>query len=573
MRLTGCIWFKEDVMVDLKSRPFFLDEADSKWVEDTLRRMTPDEKAGQVFLELGTLDEKDLKERILENHAGAVLFRPGRAEALQDAIRFLQDRTDIPLLCAGNTEEGGIGIIKEGTYFAKEMGISATSRPEEHAYRNGLITGRESTAIGCNWSFGPSVDMNIDWRSPITNVNSYGTDFGQALRNAQAFIKGAAKSGVACAPKHFPGEGYDDRDQHFMPELNEMSCEEWSASFGKIFKGLTDGGVLTLMPGHIALPAFQKKYQPDFQDHKEALPCELSPAIMTDLLRGELGFAGVAVSDNTCIGGFSNAMARAEAIPRMIAAGCDMIMYSFDFKEDIGYLKEGLAGGLVTEERLDEAVTRILAVKAALGLHKKKKAGTLVPGGEALRVIGCPEHAAWSAECAEEAVTLVKDTQHLLPVTPEKYKKILLEFVCDSWKQPELEKFFTEKLTASGFDVHVFRPEEEEKDRSIRAYKDRYDLIFYVGCVDTPHKDKSVLRINWSETRNVPGRVRDVPALYLSLANPYDLVDVPVIKTYINGYSCNLFAMEAAVGKIMGKSTFKGKSPVDPFCGRWDAAL
>ena len=116
-------------------------------------------------------------------------------------------------------------------------------------------------------------------------------------------------------------------------------------------------------------------------------------------------------------------------------------------------------------------------------------------------------------------------------------------------------------------------PEEEEKDRSIRAYKDRYDLIFYVGCVDTPHKDKSVLRINWSETRNVPGRVRDVPALYLSLANPYDLVDVPVIKTYINGYSCNLFAMEAAVGKIMGKSTFKGKSPVDPFCGRWDAAL
>lgn len=257
----------------------------------------------------------------------------------------------------------------------------------------------------------------------------------------------------------------------------------------------------------------------------------------------------------------------------MLAAGCDMIMYSFDFKEDLAYMKEGLRQGIVTEERLDEAVTRILGVKAALGLHKKKAAGTLVPGREVLSVIGQEEHRKWAKECADEAVTLVKDTQQLLPVTPEKYKKILLEFVCDPEKQPELENMAVPKLTSAGFDVHVFNLKEEEKDRSVKTYKENYDLAFYIGCIETPHKDKTVLRIDWSRTRNVPSRVRDVPALYLSVANPYDLVDVPMIRTYINGYASNQYVMDAAIDKITGKSSFRGTSPVDPFCGRRDAEL
>ena len=195
-------------------------------------------------------------------------------------------------------------------------------------------------------------------------------------------MRGAKKNGVAVAIKHFPGDGIDERDQHILTSVNSLSREEWDESFGKIYSSLISQGAETVMVGHIALPAYADR-------DERFLPASLSRSLITGLLREKLGFNGMVSTDATPMVGFTSAMPRARAIPSAIAAGVDMILFNKDIDEDYRFLLEGIRDGILTVERLDDAVTRILATKAALGLHIKQKRETLVPGPEALSAVGC----------------------------------------------------------------------------------------------------------------------------------------------------------------------------------------
>ncbi|MCD7821109.1 MAG: glycoside hydrolase family 3 protein [Clostridiales bacterium] len=567
-------------MVDLRANPFYLDDEGVAWVQETLASMTDEEKIGQLFCPIGgNTEENYLKGFVEEFKPGAMLYRPMPAAEVQKTHRLIQETSRIPLLFGANLESGGNGICADGTYFSRPMGVAASNDPV-NAYRLGAIAGKEAQAVGCNWAFSPICDLDLNFRNPITNVRTFGTDQDRIIRFVKEQLKGLKDYGVAAAVKHFPGDGVDDRDQHLAVTVNSLSVEEYDATYGAIWQEVVNAGALSIMVGHILQPAYSRYFNPELKD-EDILPASMSKELLQGLLRGKLGFNGMLVTDATPMVGFNTPLPRREAIPTAIAAGCDMILFNKDIREDYQFIRDALADGRLTWERVDEAVTRTLAMKAAMGLPERKAAGTLVPGPEALSVVGCAEHLAQAKECADKAVTLVKDTQSLLPISPEKYKKIRLYLLEDrvggGFKDGEgATGKIKQKLEDEGFEVTLFdysKPDFYEMfEGGVADIKSKFDLAVYVACIDTA-SNQSVRRIDWVHlmAADAPWFVNDVPALFVSLANPYHLVDAPMIKTFINAYTPTEEVMDAVVDKLMGRSEFKGVNPVDPFCGVWGA--
>lgn len=562
-------------MVDLKARPFGLSDGDIAWVEETLAAMTLEEKLGQLLCPIaGALTEEEL----LAYHVGGVMYQPLAAETLREHYQVLQTRAEIPLLLAANTEYGGIGVTTDGTHFAKPLGVAATGE-DEQAYRLGLIACTETAALGGNWSFAPVVDIDNNFQSPITNVRTFGSDPERVLRLGRQFLRGADEAGVAAAIKHFPGDGMDGRDQHLHVTVNSLSAEDWDATYGHIYRELIAAGAKTVMVGHIAQPAWAKKLAPGLSDADALRPATLSAPLLGGLLRGRCGFNGMIVSDATTMLGFTCAMPRRLAVPACIMSGVDMFLFNVDLAEDMQYLRQGYEEGRLTPERLDEALRRILGLKASLGLHTRRKAGALVPPKSALAALRCPRHRAWAKECADKAVTLVKDTAGLLPVTPGRYPRVALLSMESEGRAGDTggcAAALRRELEGAGFTVEepadLVQPSPAAP--KVEAVKARYDLIIYCFNLQTV-SNQTAVRLNWKQfpACAMPWLTAEVPTLAVSFANPYHLYDAPQIKTYVNAYTYNEETPRAVVEKLTGKAPFTGKSPVDAFCGRRDCAL
>ena len=579
-------------MTDLKAKPFYLNNEQVKWVEDTLASMTLEEKAGQVFCPMGFTDDIGaLRHMVRDIGVGGMMYRMGPAGYIQNTHRTIQSLAKIPLLLAANTEAGGSGLALEGTGFGAPMAVAATDDPE-NGYRMGYVSCAEGAALGLNWSFAPIVDIDMDFHNPITNTRTFGSDAHKVIAFASRYMDGADENDVAVAIKHFPGDGVDERDQHILTSINSLTCEAWQESYGRVYKTLIDKGAKTVMVGHIAQPAWVKKLCPDATRREQLLPASLSKSLITGLLRGELGFNGLVCTDATPMVGFTCAMPRSEAIPAVIAAGADMILFNKSLEEDYGFLLEGLKTGKVTESRLDEAVTRILATKASLHLPEKQAQGKLVPGPEALETVGCEAHRAWAREVADRAVTLVRDEQNLLPISPKKYPRVYLNVI---QKSLDPEDGFVQQWKAlfeqEGFAVTVrdrrttivpadfmdpnLPPEKgmllHEMYRSVGEMKESYDLYVYI-CNMQNASNNTTLRLNWNVAfglgDDAPWLAKEIPVMMISTACPYHLFDAPMMETYINAYSGEAEFSRAVMEKIMGRSEFTGISPVDPFCGK-----
>lgn len=556
-------------MVDLKAKPFNLSEEDIRWVKDTIASMSEEEKIGQLFVPIGYSSDPDyLQHVMLDHHIGGIMYRCGKSEEMQACHRWLQEHSKIPLLIGANLEAGGDGIATDGTAYGKQMEAAAAGDPK-YAYYLGKISCREGHAVGCNWAFAPVVDIDNNWRNPITNVRTYGHDPQMVLACAEEYMKAAHEEHTLVAVKHFPGDGMDEVDQHILTSVNTCTPEEWDRTYGHIYQEMINAGADTVMVGHIAMPLYQKKINPDFPD--ELMPASLSKELLTGLLREKLGFNGLISTDSTCMVGFSCTMEREKAVPYAIEAGCDMFLFNKDLDEDYHFMLDGYHKGILSEKRLEEALERILGMKAHLGLHKMKKE-EIVPPVEALHVLNCQEHQRWADECADRSVTLVKDTQHLLPLNPQKTPKVLLEILGHFDSNERVLKSFHEKLVKEGFQVEDYVPEDFQSAKfDVHTFRKKYDLVIYLANVENA-SNKVTNRLDWftfwGNGNNVPWFVKERPVLFISLANPYHLIDVPMIKTYINAYSNNEHVLNAVIEKIMGRSSFKGKSPVDPFLGK-----
>ncbi len=574
-------------MIDYRAKPFELNDSDIRWVQQTLSGMDLETKVGQLFcLVVVSPDPNDILEETRQ--AGVkpcgYMARPFPSVEVQNLYRTLQEQADIPLLLAANLERGGDGIALDGTTFGSQMQIAATD-DDTLAYRLGLIAGREGRAVGCNWTFSPVIDIDYNYHNPITNTRTYGSDPERVLRMACAFMKGIQENGITVSIKHWPGDGVDGRDQHLVTSVNSLSVEEWDATFGMVYGGMIDAGAETVMAGHIMQPAYSQKLKPGIRD-TEIMPASLAPELNITLLREQLDFNGLVVTDATPMAGMTAAMPREKAVPYCIAAGCDIFLFSMNLEQDYGFMLKGVQDGTLSMERLDDAVRNILAFKASMKLHHQKAEGTLVPDESILSVLNNPEHRAWAKECADKAVTLVKDTQNLLPLTVDQHKRILLYVLGDKGGYMDegggINETFIKLLTDEGFEIEKFDYGQLEgmnmwassMFRDPLSQLQNYDLVLYFASLKTA-SNQTTVRIDWAQPMgiDVPKFVHDIPTAFVSVDNPYHLQDVPMVKTFINGYTSSAHIVEAVVEKLLGKSPFKGINPVDPFCGYWDSKL
>lgn len=565
-------------MFDYRAKPFYLDDEDVAWVEKTFSEMTEDEKIQSLFFPcMRNYDEASIDELLNTLHPCGVMYRPCSAEEAVNATNMFRKKSKIPMLIAANLEKGGNGIVNEGTLIGAPLEIAATDNIE-NARRLGILCAREGKAVGANYAFAPIIDIDYNFRNPITNTRTFGSDPARVAAFGAAYTEECQKLGVCVSIKHFPGDGRDERDQHLVTSINDLSCEDWMATYGNNYKASIDKGALTVMVGHIMQPAWEKRINPDLKD-EDIMPATLSPELIgpEGLLRKYLGFNGVICTDATTMAGFTIPMDRSKSVPYSIACGADIFLFNKNMEEDLEYMRAGVRDGIITKERLDEAVKRVLALKAALKLYKQTEDLKLE---DALKVLGCEEHQQWAKEIADQSVTLVKEEKGVLPLNPNK-KRVLYypieseQGVAYSVKAGVCDHF-KELLEKEGFEVTTFVPPQGFEGKTPRQDEvtKEYDYIIYLANMSTK-SNQTTVRIEWAQPMgaNCPHYLNSVPTIFISVENPYHLLDVPRIKTFINAYNSNDYVLEAIIDKIMGRSEFKGVNPVDPFCGKWDTRL
>jgi beta-N-acetylhexosaminidase len=540
--------------------------------------MTTEEKIGQLFcLITYTEDEGYLRHLSAGLRVGGVMLRTMDKTAIQKTVDTLQAYAKIPLLISANLESGMNQTCIEGTRVGCQMAVAATG-DKGYASKLGEVIGKEASALGVNWAFAPVVDIDYNFRNPITNTRTYGSDPETVAEMGAAYVKAVESYGLAASIKHFPGDGVDERDQHLVASVNTMTCNEWDATYGKVYKRCIDAGAKTVMAGHIMLPAYSKRLNPNLAD-EDVMPGLIAKELLNGLLRERLGFNGLIVTDSTTMAGMGTVMPREIAVPLTIAAGCDMFLFTKNLEEDFKFMADGVSNGTITPERLDEAVTRILALKASLKLPEKNNG---YDGPKAAEYIGCDGHAKIAAEIANASITLIKEEPGIFPLLASRYKRVLV-YVKESGQNAfgagvtvGASERFIEKLRARGFDAERFaNPGGWEGLASpVGELYRKYDLIIYLANLATK-SNQTTVRLEWEEPMgaDVPVYMNSIPTVFISLENPYHLLDVPRVKTYINTYGSSDVILESLLDKLQGASSFKGRSPVDAFCGKWDTKL
>ena len=294
-----------------------------------------------------------------------------------------------------------------------------------------------------------------------------------------------------------------------------------------------------------------------------------------------LKFNGLAITDATPMIGYNAAMPRKDLLPATINAGIDMILFNKNIDEDYRFIHEAIDNGTLSIKRVDEAVTRILGTKLAQGIMNTNGELTLLPPKEIN--LHSAEHHKLAEEVAKKSVTLVKDRDQLLPLTPKKYPHVRLVVLGDSddggFKEGgHVTQAFKDALEKEGFKVKLFNRKSldfhEMFEEGVEDMEKKFDLAFYVANVETA-SNQTTTRLDWIHlmAADSPWFMKSIPTVFVSTANPYHLYDIPNVSTFINAYTGNQASIDAIMRKVTGKEKFEGKNPVDPFCGDFTTRL
>ena len=570
-------------IVDLKAKPYNLDDEQIAWVEETLAGMTDDEKIGQLFVSLFFLGVDSFSGNVLTNkeilekfHIGGARYQGGSGAQVQTLLNELQNHSRIPLLIAANCDSGGNGACNDGTYIASAAQCEA-SRDPQVAWDAGYVSGAESAALGVNVNFGPCVDILYNWRNTIVNTRAYGTNPEDVITYTNAYVDGISESGVLSGIKHWPGDGVEERDQHLVLGVNDQTPEEWDASFRKVYQNHVDRGVEMIMAGHIALPYYQKKLNPQLED-AEILPATLAEELLQDLLKTDLGFNGVVITDASHMLGMTSAMRREEYVPLAVAAGCDMFLFFNVMEEDFEFMLNGYRKGIITEERLLDANRRILGLKAKLNLHTQQADGTLAKSKDALTVIGSEKHLEMRANAADKGITLVKNTLDQLHLNPTDHRRIRLYHLTGEVggiyaAGEKTVQLLIDELSKRGYEVTVNDGSSRVKGSTVK-FRDEVDAALVVAEV-VGYGAQNNYRIQWKTamSNECPWYVWEVPTFMVSLNFTTHLHDATMVKCYINAYHSNEEIIRQTLDKMEGKSEFKGTPNDLVWAGKWQAKL
>lgn len=531
----------------------------SPWVRETLARLSLDEKLGQMLHPnvRSNWTAEDFRKVMPEVRLGGMFLFSGSAADYVRLTNLIQDGDGLPVLISTDLESGAGRMISGATSFPDLMNTAAADDTELAALM-GEATAVEARAYGVHWTFGPVVDLNMHPGNPICNTRSLGDNPERVTRLALAMVKAMQDNGLAATVKHFPGDGWDDRDQHLVTSINPLSREEWERTSGIPFRKTFAEGAWTTMIGHIAMPSLDDG---DPTDPAGPPPAIMSKKITTDFLRGELGFDGLVVSDAIEMNGsVSRVVSPYELVVRMVNAGNDQLLFCQP-RRDFAILQEAVAKGDISLERIDEAVGRILALKEKLGFAKDPASARPAKDPEAVLAPHRARFARASQMIAEKSLTLVRSPISV-PLALKPGARVLTvhlrsnaEYNVDG---------FDKLLQARGIEVERWTEENSPYAARSTDYS-RYDAILLLWVVGPTWGTGFIrpsgpwMRLPWFIRHEYPA----CPLIHVSFGTPYLLHDVPWASTMLNAYSPDPTTQAAVDRWLFGDIKALGTSPVD----------
>jgi beta-N-acetylhexosaminidase len=526
-----------------------LSEAQQRWVAATFATLSTEDKVAQLLIPtLGAYDyRREAVDAFLADRTlGGIFVGMADRDQHRAEIAKLQARCAIPLVVASDLEAGAGYFVRGGVPFPEPLAVAAANDPQL-AYTLGTAAACEGRYAGIHWTFAPVVDVNVNPENPIANTRSLGDDPERVARLAEAIVRGMQEHGLAACAKHFPGDGLDDVDQHTATSVNPLSRQEWQRISGLPFRRAIEAGVWSAMIGHIALPAW------DDTQHACGVyrPASISPTLVTGLLRGELGFEGLIVTDDMNMGGVAGYARRRERTVACIAAGCDMLLFP-KLPDDYVILLDAVRSGALPEARVDDAVRRVLAFKARLHLHTGALFGPAVapPDQEAF--------AAASRQIAARAIVKVRDLYGTLPIRHLQpgARVLTITLASDSQDVPEVDR----ALRARGYHVdHWYNPDDLRLSDETFAY----DAVFVNFVFKATWGLQSVRSVGLHNRIFIGGFYSDHPCVvFTSFGSPYHLRMFNALPNYLNVHSASPDSQRAAVRVWFGEAEACGTSPV-----------
>jgi len=532
-----------------------------------LAKMSLEEKLGQLvmlpfqgeFTSFESPEYHQLLRAIEQYHVGGFMLgtrsgpfgiERGKPYATAALINLLQKASRIPLLFAADFERGTAMRLEDGTSFPHAMAVAATGRPED-AFAVGRITAAEARAVGVHWIFAPVADVNSNPENPIINVRSFGEDPQRVSAFVEAYVRGVEENGALSTAKHFPGHGDTQIDSHLdLPVVSSDRAHLNSVELPP-FRAAFTAGASTVMTGHLAVPALEPE---------AGRPATLSRGIIGGLLRDELGFDGLVVTDAMDMGGVARHYTPGEAAVQTVLAGTDLILQPPVPDAALAALKEAADSGRLPLARIDQAVTRVLRVKARVGLHQNR----FVDLESLPKLLACSEFIRAADEIANRGVTLLRETQRILPLDATRSLKVLLVNIAgDPDSQPG--RFLENELRCRVDSLHTLRFDTRYSPISnldlskVSAY-DTVILALFVrvadrkGSVALPEEQASAVHRLLATEK---------PVIVACFGSPYVIKHYPEAKSWVGILSNADVAQRAAARAIFGQAAISGRIPVN----------
>ncbi len=546
-----------------------------------VKKMSVDEKIGQLvhvginarFANRDSYFYRDLQRHVKENHIGGIIFFGAPIYETTILSNRMQADAKIPLLLSLDAETG-IGMrFGDATNFPWAMAIAATGEPEL-ARKVGVVTGREAKAIGIRHVYAPVLDVNNNAENPVINVRSFGEDPNDVARFGIEFIRGIQSENVIATAKHFPGHGDTNVDSHRGLPIIDHSRESLEKTEFVPFRKAIEAGVGSIMIAHIALPQIDGEVIKPLKEYKggdaergaeivsetATVPATLSHKIQTGILRGEMGFKGLIVSDAMSMSGLTLYFDQGEAGVRAFLAGTDILEKPSDVDAMLKGLRDAVESGRIPMEKLDESVTRQIAWKYEVGLFKNK----ITPIDDIDKIVSTPDVEELSNEIAEKAITLVRAEDGVLPLAKD--KKVAVLGISNGFDGFSTMGTFVSTLRRGGLSFDpVYLQENSTAEQAATAKKAVAEAdVVVVGLygrvrsgaknsVGIPENGAEILREALSSGKTVIG---------VSFGNPYILTDFPQMKTYIVAYGDMSSLQRASARALTGLQEFHGKLPI-----------
>src|SRR5271167_1757587 len=543
-----------------------LSPAAAQWVETTLAKMTLDEKVGQLIFATyhGSFTATDapayaeIMRDVEKLHVGGFInitqsspLGIVKSQAYPTAVlsNQLQAKSKLPLLIGADFERGTAMRLDEGTSFPTAMALAAAGNTKD-AYTMGKITALEARAVGIHWIYAPDSDVNNNPDNPIINTRSFGENPQKVAEYVTAFVHGVQENGGLATAKHFPGHGDTAADSHIDLPVIRADRDRLEKLELVPFRAAIAAGADSIMTGHLSIPALE----PDANT-----PATLSFNILTGLLRKELGYEGLVVTDAMDMGGITVRFAPGEAAVRAVLAGADALLMPPVPDAAFEALQQAVKSGRISRERLDASVRRILLAKARLGLNKNRlvdldaineRFGTIASQNDAQQI-------------SDRGVTLLRDNNHLLPLDGTKPSRaLLLAFYADPEPYPgedlerELRSRF-DSLTTLRADTRFVKadtlklPSPDSYDVAILALFVR--VSDRKGNVDVPAEQQSV-----AEQIYKTGK----PVITVGFGSPYLIERFPQAETWLAAFGISDVAQISVARALFGEIPVRGHLPV-----------